>query len=42
MTLLRIIIITPPGMVTTGAPVEGVVTLMAVTIAKVPGEMPPG
>ena len=41
MTLIRriITIITPPGMATIGAPVEEAVTLMAATIAKVPGEM---
>ena len=43
MTLIRrIIIITPPGMATIGAPVEAAVTLMAVTIAKVSGEIPQG
>ena len=31
-----------PGMATIGAPVEEAVTLMAVTIAKVPGEMSQG
>ena len=43
MTLIRrIIIITPPGMATIGALVEEAVTLMVVTIAKVPGEMSQG
>ncbi len=43
MTLIRrIIIITPPGMATIGGPVEEAVTLTAVTIAKVSGEMSQG
>ncbi len=43
MTLIRrIIIITPPGMATIGVPVEEAVILMAVTIAKVSGEMSQG